>query len=170
MTVTHDSVGTEPGTGLVRTSLDLFAKWRPARFGLRTRIMSMFAIGALLLSSFLAAVAYSFTRSSLINQRERTSTEQSYKDARVAQREISAGNSTANAIIDRLQQVGVQQAAININGAWASPSAKFTSDLIPAVMQTKVLVDREPAKMIVSFDGAPTRRCATSASACCSAE
>ena len=118
--------------------------------------MSMFAIGALLLSSFLAAVAYSFTRSSLINQRERTSTEQSYKDARVAQREISAGNSTANAIIDRLQQVGVQQAAININGAWASPSAKFTSDLIPAVMQTKVLVDREPAKMIVSFDGAPT--------------
>jgi two-component system, OmpR family, sensor histidine kinase MtrB len=156
VTVVHDSIGTEPPRGLVRTSLSLFAKWRPARFGLRTRIMSMFVIGALLLSTFLAAVAYSFTRSSLINQRERTSTEQAYKDARVAQREISAGNSTANAIIDRLQQVGVSQAAINVDGAWSSLAAKFASDLIPEVMQTKVLVDREPAKMIVSFDGVPT--------------
>ena len=77
---------------------------------------------------FLAAVAYSFTRSSLLNQRERTSTEQAYRNARVAQRELSAGNTSANAIIDRLQQVGVAQAAINIDGAWASPSAKFTSD------------------------------------------
>jgi hypothetical protein len=43
--------------------------------------MSMFIIGALLLSTFLAAVAYSFTRSSLLNQRERTSTEQAYRNA-----------------------------------------------------------------------------------------
>jgi two-component system, OmpR family, sensor histidine kinase MtrB len=156
VTIAHDVVGTEPPRGLVRTSLGHFAKWRPARFGLRTRIMSMFVIGALLLSTFLAAVAYSFTRSSLINQRERTSTEQAYKDARVAQREISAGNSTANAIIDRLQEVGVSQAAINVDGAWATTSAKFTSDLVPEPMQTKVLVNREPAKMIVSFDGVPT--------------
>jgi type 1 glutamine amidotransferase len=42
------------------TTLGLFAKWRPARFGLRTRIMAMFVIGALFLSLFLAAVAYSF--------------------------------------------------------------------------------------------------------------
>ena len=118
--------------------------------------MSMFIIGALLLSTFLAAVAYSFTRSSLINQRERTSTEQAYKNAGVAQREISAGNSSATAVIDRLQQVGVSQAAINVAGAWASPSAKFTSDQIPQVMQDKVLVERVPARMIISFDGVPT--------------
>jgi two-component system, OmpR family, sensor histidine kinase MtrB len=118
--------------------------------------MSMFIIGALLLSTFLAAVAYSFTRSSLLNQRERTSTEQAYRNARVAQREISAGNTSANAIIDRLQQVGVAQAAINIDGAWASPSAKFTSDVIPASMQARVIVDRVPARMIVSFDKVPT--------------
>ena len=97
VTVAHDIVGTEPATRVsARAPLALFAKWRPARFGLRTRIMSMFIIGALLLSTFLAAVAYSFTRSSLINQRERTSTEQAYRNARVAQREIVAGNSSAN--------------------------------------------------------------------------
>ena len=126
MTIAHDIVGTEPRRGFVKAALALFAKWRPARFGLRTRIMSMFIIGALLLSTFLAAVAYSFTRSSLINQRERTSTEQAYRNAQVAQREINAGNSSPNSIIDRLQQVGVTQAAINVDGAWASPSAKFT--------------------------------------------
>lgn len=156
MTIAHDSVGIEPRRGLARATLGVFTKWRPARFGLRTRIMSMFIIGALLLSTFLAAVAYSFTRSSLINQRERTSTEQAYRNARVAQREINAGNSSANRIIDRLQQVGVNQVAINIDGAWASPSAKFTSDVIPTSMQDKVLIDRSPAKMIIAFDGVPT--------------
>jgi two-component system, OmpR family, sensor histidine kinase MtrB len=157
VTIAHDSVGIEPRRGLARAALGLFTKWRPARFGLRTRIMSMFIIGALLLSTFLAAVAYSFTRSSLINQRERTSTEQAYRNARVAQREINAGgNSSANSIIDRLQQVGVTQAAINVDGAWASPSAKFTSEVIPKSMQDKVLIDRAPAKMIISFDGVPT--------------
>ena len=156
MTIAHDSVVSDPPRGFVRATWELFAKWRPARFGLRTRIMSMFVIGALLLSTFLAAVAYSFTRSSLINQRERTSTDQAYRNARVAQREISAGNTSANAIIDRLQQVGVAQAAINIDGAWASPSAKFTSEVIPQSMQARVIIDRIPAQMIVSFDRVPT--------------
>jgi two-component system, OmpR family, sensor histidine kinase MtrB len=118
--------------------------------------MSMFIIGALLLSTFLAAVAYSFTRSSLLNQRERTSTEQAYRNAAIAQREISTGNTSANTIIDRLQQVGVGQVAINIDGAWASPSAKFTSDVIPASMQTRVIKDRVPATMIIRFNKVPT--------------
>ena len=116
----------------------------------------MFIIGALLLSTFLAAVAYSFTRSSLLNQRERSSTEQAYRDASIVQREISTGNTSANTIIDRLQQVGVGQLAINIDGAWASPSAKFTSDVIPASMQTRVINDRVPAKMIIRFKKVPT--------------
>jgi signal transduction histidine kinase len=118
--------------------------------------MSMFIIGALLLSTFLAAVAYSFTRSSLLNQRERTSTAQAYRNASVAEREIVTGTTSVNTIIDRLQQVGVSQAAINVDGVWGSPSAKFTSDLIPAAMQVRVIADRVPSKMIVLFDKVPT--------------
>jgi two-component system sensor histidine kinase MtrB len=156
VTLSSDSIGTEPRRGLARGVVGRFASWRPARFGLRTRIMSMFIIGALLLSTFLAAVAYSFTRSSLLNQRERSSTDQAYRNARVAQREISTANTSANTIIAGLQQAGVTQAAININGAWASPSAKFTSDVIPAAMQARVIRDRIPAKMIILFDKVPT--------------
>ena len=156
MTIAHDTVGVEPQPGVGRTTLSVFSKWRPARFGLRTRIMSMFIIGALLLSTFLAAVAYSFTRTSLLNQREQSSTELAYRNARVAQREISAGNTSANAIIARLQQVGVAQAAINIDGAWDSHSAKFTPAVIPASMQAKVIGDRVPARMIIKFEKVPT--------------
>lgn len=160
MTVAHDSVASPPRPGVAkgvgRGLVSLFGKWRPARFGLRTRIMSMFIIGALLLSTFLAAVAYSFTRSSLLNQRERTGTEQAYRNARVVQREISTGNTSTNAIIERLQQVGASQAAIYVGGAWASPSAKFTSSVIPSTMQARVIGDRVPATMIISVDAVPT--------------
>jgi two-component system sensor histidine kinase MtrB len=154
--IADETVGVEPHRGFGRTAIGLFNKWRPARFGLRTRIMSMFIIGALLLSTFLAAVAYSFTRSSLLNQREASSTELAYRNARVAQREISAGNTSANAIIDRLQQVGVAQAAIYTDGAWASHSAKFTPAVIPASMQARVIGDRVPARMIIKFEKVPT--------------
>lgn len=156
MTVSTDSIAAEPRHGLVRGLVGRLAALRPARLGLRTRIMSMFIIGALLLSTVLAAVAYSFTRTSLLNQRERTTTDQAYRNARVAQREISTGNTSANAIIDQLQQVGVAQAAIYIDGAWASPSARFTTDVVPAALQTRVIGDRVPAKMIIRFDEVPT--------------
>jgi signal transduction histidine kinase len=116
----------------------------------------MFGIGALLLSTFLAAVAYSFTRSSLINQRDRDGIEQAYRNARVAQREISTGNASANSIIERLHQIDVNRVAVNADGAWASSSAKFTSNVIPLAMQTQVIGDRKPARMIISLDKEPT--------------
>ena len=99
MTITHDSVAAAPRRGVARGLASVFGKWRPARFGLRTRIMSMFVVGALFLSTFLAAVAYSFTRSSLLNQRTSTSTEQAYRNARVAQREISTGSTNNTSLV-----------------------------------------------------------------------
>ena len=49
MTIAHDAVAVEPTHGSIRRgAMGLFTKFRPARFGLRTRIMSMFIIGALL--------------------------------------------------------------------------------------------------------------------------
>lgn len=156
MTIAHDIVGVQPRRGLLSRLLGTFTRWRPARLGLRTRIVLMFGVGALLLSSFLAAVAYSFTRTSLINQRDRAGIEQAYRNARVAQREISTGNTSANSIIERLHQIDVNRVAINADGAWASSSARFTSDAIPQAMQAKVIGERVPARMIISFDKVPT--------------
>ena len=59
-----------PPTGRWGTVRATLAGWHPHKVGLRTRIFFMFGMGALLLAGFLAAAAYSFTRSSVITQRE----------------------------------------------------------------------------------------------------
>jgi signal transduction histidine kinase len=156
VTIAQEAIAADARRGRLRQLLALMAKWRPARFGLRTRIVLMFGVGALLLSTFLAAVAYSFTRSSLLNQRDRAGIEQAYRNARVAQREVDSGNASANSIIEQLHQLDVNRVAINLDGAWASSSARFTSDVIPVSMQTKVISERVPTRMIISFDKEPT--------------
>ena len=45
-------------------------RFRPRRFGLRSRITLAFALGSLLLSVTLSASTWAFTRQSQLNQRE----------------------------------------------------------------------------------------------------
>ena len=90
----------------------------------------MFVLGALLLSVFLAAVAYSFTRSSLLNQRERTSTSsRPTATPSVAQNELQRRQRRrANAIVDRLQQLGVSAGrAQHRRRVDVASDAKFTA-------------------------------------------
>ncbi len=147
-------------TGLTRpTRRQRFTEWsaqvRPARLGLRTRILLMFALGALLLSAFLAAAAYSFTRSSMVNQRDRSGIEQAYRNAQVAQNEL-VGNASANDVNARLLSLGVARAAVNVRGAWAATSpSRFGPDAIPVALQSRVMQDGEPARMITDVGGSP---------------
>ena len=95
-------------------------RWRdiqPRKLSLRTRILLMFGIGALFLSVFLATAAYSFTRSSVVNQRDKAGIEQAYRNAQVAQNELSANNPSAKPAIDRLNALGVSRFAINYRTA-----------------------------------------------------
>ena len=52
---------------------------------LRTRIIALFTLGGFLLSLLLAVSTYGFTRESLLNQRERTSTQTAVRNAQVMQ-------------------------------------------------------------------------------------
>jgi two-component system, OmpR family, sensor histidine kinase MtrB len=128
-------------------------KRRRRRFDLRTRVLMMFALGALLLSALLAAAAYSFTRSSMVSQRERSGTEQAYRNAQIVQNELAGGGATPGEVINRLQALGVTRSAINVNGAWASSSARFDSDSFSMSLQERVIVDGEPARMITDAGG-----------------
>ena len=74
----------------------------------------MFAVASFLLAIFLAGAAYSFTRSSVVNQRDRAGIEQAYRDAQVAQNELSGNNPSAGAAIDRLQALGVRLEMIDV--------------------------------------------------------
>lgn len=128
----------------------------PRRLSLRTRIMSMFSIGALVLSAFLATAAYTFTRSSLVNQRDKAGIEQAYGHAQVAQNELSGGNSpSAQSAVDRLRSIGVAGFAINYRGKWSTSSALYTPATIPSSLQSRVSEDGTPSRMIAVIAGDP---------------
>ena len=127
----------------------------PRRLSLRTRIMLMFSIGALALSSFLAAVAYTFTRSSLVNQRDRAGIAQAYSHAQVAQGELGTSSPSAQPAMDRLRSIGVAGFAIYHRNKWSTSSALYTPDGIPAALQQRVLDDATASRMIALVDGNP---------------
>ena len=138
------------------------ARWRafvasiqPRRFGLRTRIFFMFGLGAMLLAGFLAAAAYSFTRSSVVSQRERAATEQAYKNAQVARNELRTANASATSVIDRMQAYGVTRFAIDASGNWIAPTTRYSPDTIPSALQQRVMVDGVAARMVTRIDGDP---------------
>lgn len=134
-------------------------RWRdiqPRRLSLRSRILLMFGFGALLLSSFLATAAYSFTRSSVVNQRDKAGIEQAYRNAQVAQNELSANNPSAKPAIDRLNSLGVARFAINYRGTWSSGSStQFGPDNIPVALLQRVIDDSTPSRMITRIGDDP---------------
>ncbi len=129
---------------------------RPKRLGLRARLLMLFVLGALLLSAFLAAAAYSFTRSSIINQRDKSGVEQARRDAQVTQNELLAHNATALTAIVRLRQLGVLRAAVLDSGDWRSSEPGLSRDQIPLALRNRVVDDGVASRMIVTVEGQPT--------------
>jgi signal transduction histidine kinase len=116
----------------------------------------MFGLGTLFLSGFLAAAAYSFTRSSVVNQRDKAAIEQAYRNAQVAQDELAANSPTAKAAIDRLTALGVARFAIHYRGTWSGgSSAQYGPDNIPVSLQQRVIEDSIAARMITRIGGDP---------------
>lgn len=134
---------------------DRLRSLHPRHLSLRTRVMSMFGIGALVLSAFLAAVAYTFTRSSLVNQRDKAGISLAYGHAQVAQNELGTANPSAEPAVDRLRSIGVTAFAIHHRGKWSTSSALYTPAGIPSELQQRVLVEATAARMITDIDGAP---------------
>ena len=130
---------------------------QPRRLSLRIRILLMFGLGTLFLSGFLAAAAYSFTRSSVVNQRDRSGIEQAYRNAQVAQNALATNSPSTKPAIDRLTALGVNRFAINYRGTWSGgSSAQYGPDNIPAALQQRVIGESIPARMTTRIGGRPT--------------
>jgi two-component system, OmpR family, sensor histidine kinase MtrB len=135
---------------------DLVGKLRPQRFSLRTRILLMFAVGALLLSSLLAAAAYSFTRSNLLQQRDRDGIERAYRNAQQVLSELQAGQTSPRSLIDRLSALGVTRAAVVVRGTPSASSPRYSPSEIPAELVERVSADGQAARMITRTADGPT--------------
>src|SRR5690606_27475188 len=69
-------------------------RFRPRRFGLRSRITLAFALGSLLLSVTLSASTWAFTRQAQLNQREASAVERLFTNARSVRATMLAGGET----------------------------------------------------------------------------
>ena len=122
---------------------------------MRTRIFLMFGFGALLLAGFLATAAYSFTRSSVVNQRDHAGIEQTYRNAQVVQDELTVNNASATTALTRLTGLGVTRFAVRFHGIWSASAAQFGPDSIPTTLQSRVNDDDVPARLIARVGGQP---------------
>ena len=125
---------------------------RPARLGLRTRVLLMFSLGSLLLAVFLAAAAYSFTRSSLLTQRDVTAVDEATDNSNTASSEL-AGESSPEQVLFTLSKRAVSKVAIEYDGEFETLGT-FTKNQIPSALYQRVVGDGASARMVAVVDGA----------------
>jgi signal transduction histidine kinase len=113
---------------------------------LRNRILLIFVAGALILSSVLASVTYSFTRSNLVDQRVSTETNQAITNARRTQNDIIRSSTE---ILLALDQGGTAHRLIFINNSWTGSSPLFSPQMVPPALLQRVQREQKAATMIV---------------------
>lgn len=140
-----------PARDTLRTRLgNRLARIRPKRFGLRSRIMLTFTVGFFGLSVFLAVITYSFTRSTLVDQHDRTSVEQAYRDASVALTGLRSSPASAQPVIDSLSSLGIARPLINYRDVWTAGAARFGPEVLPKSLIERVIVTSVPSRMALT--------------------
>jgi two-component system sensor histidine kinase MtrB len=119
-------------------------------------VLLMFSFGALLLAVFLAAAAYSFTRSSLVTQRDRAAITSASRNATVVTAELSGLPVDAESAIRRLRALGVDRTAIFYRDRWrASDPTRYGDEQIPGPLYARVIEDGVASRMTTIIDDQP---------------
>jgi two-component system, OmpR family, sensor histidine kinase MtrB len=109
------------------------------RPGLRTRVITGFAAGALLLSATIAVLSYELTRNSLLNERERTATRTTYFDATVVHAGLASDAADIVEVLRALDSGAARMPVLYRDGTWYARTADAgVTDAIPAALQRLV--------------------------------
>ncbi len=132
------------------------AAGRPFKpLGLRARITSAFALGALLLSSLLSLSTYSLTRSSLLIERERAAVRAAYGDASLLTTSLDVPNPDVGATLQSLNAGELRSPLLRRGGQWfASTADNGLTEAIPTSLQDLV-ASGSPGVQRVDVRGAP---------------
>lgn len=93
------------------------------RPGLRTRIVALFAAGALVVSATLAVTTFEIARSQLLSTREHTAVRAAYADAGVVQAGLSGPDPDVLGILRSLDTGSLRRPAIRRAGQWYARTA-----------------------------------------------
>jgi signal transduction histidine kinase len=104
--------------------------------GLRTRVSAAFAVGALVLSACVSLVSYELTRSTLLQERERTAVRATYFDAVVVDAGLVGASPDVLELLRSLDTGGDRYVLLHRAGRWYSRSADPSARaVVPAALQ-----------------------------------
>jgi two-component system sensor histidine kinase MtrB len=126
------------------------------RAGLRTRIVTGFAAGALLLSATMAFASYAITRHALLAEREKTAVRAAYYDAAVIRAGLTGTARPAVVALLRSLDTGAsRRALINRAGRWYARNADTgITTAVPAALQDRARAGH-PAVQRIRAGGSP---------------
>jgi two-component system sensor histidine kinase MtrB len=117
--------------------------------GLRSRILITFGLGSFALSLFLALATYNFTRSNLVEDREKNVIEQAYENAAQLAIDLRSNPSNTQTVIERLT---ANRPLLYFRGTWTGDNARFSSNVIDRDMLVAIIDNREPQTMRIEVD------------------
>jgi len=132
------------------------ARRRRSALGLRRRILLIFTLGSMTLSTFLAFTTYGFTRSNVVQQRDRDSVDAARLHAATVQALLAGNPLSTRAAIAALEGFGVQRGIIWYNDAPSGGSPPYDFTTIPQPLLDRVMNDKVPARMTVHVGNQPT--------------
>ncbi len=106
--------------------------------GLRFRLVALFAIGGLVLSSAFAVGTYSFAKRYLVSQRERTAQRQAFLNARAFRGAFGADTTSVADALAALEVPTGTSVVIREAGEWYGTSVALGRDDVPAALRALV--------------------------------
>jgi signal transduction histidine kinase len=123
--------------------------------GLRTRVTTGFAVGALLLSAVMASVSYQLVSTSLVDEREKGAIRAAYVNAAVVSAGLAGGQSAGVEALRSLDTGSERDALLRSSGAWYGRGAdEGVIAAIPPELQRRVEQGR-PVMQRVRAGGSP---------------
>jgi two-component system sensor histidine kinase MtrB len=136
------------------------AEARPPRrrLGLRARVTTTFALGALVLSGALASITYFSVRSSVIGQEEASLTHEAIVSAEALKGEIQVGASSIGpdypVALASLDTARGSESIAEAGGQWYPSSPSVLETFVPASLR-RLVIGGHLAEQLIDLDGTP---------------
>ena len=161
-----DSAARSVAVGPDSDSLDMPARELPApsgalaapprpprrRLGLRARVTTAFALGALALSSGLAAIGYVAVRTSIVNQQLSSMRQQALANAVLLRGELRVRTAYVPTLISTLDSGPNTGFLLYTSSQWYPSSPSLSPTQLPAALRTRVLAGT-PAQQLIAPKG-----------------
>jgi two-component system sensor histidine kinase MtrB len=122
--------------------------------GLRARVTTTFAIGALALSTIMAGITYFTARQSFLNERQTTDQRQAFANASLVQDTLRSPGIDVDQLLEQADTLPGSRSVLLTGGQWYATSISVGKDAIPAQERSLVLAGT-PATQLFSLSGTP---------------